>query len=99
MKKSQKQSNAIITESLSCLLADTYILYLKTQYCHWNVEGIQFFSLHKMFEEQYNSLAMAVDKLAERLRSLKTLAPGSLSQYLKMTSLKEITKPLDTAKM
>lgn len=99
MKKSVTSDVGSITEVLSHLLADTYILYLKTQNCHWNVAGIQFFSLHKMFEEQYNSLANAVDQIAERLRALNITAPGSLSQFLKLTSLKEITKPLDTTKM
>lgn len=97
--KNKTKSLSSITESLTHLLADTYTLYLKTQNCHWNVAGIQFFSLHKMFEEQYNSLAQAVDQLAERLRALNTMAPGSLSQFLQLTSLKEITKPLDTMKM
>lgn len=99
MKKKTATETNSITETLSRLLADTYILYLKTQNCHWNVAGIQFFSLHKMFEEQYISLANAVDQIAERLRALNTAAPGSLSQFLKLTSLKEITKPLDTVKM
>jgi len=99
MKKKANTTQASITAALSRLLADTYILYLKTQNCHWNVAGVQFFSLHKMFEEQYNALANAVDQLAERIRALNTLAPGSLSQFLKLTSLKEITKPLDTVKM
>ena len=94
-----KTKSGSVTESLAHLLADTYTLYLKTQNCHWNVAGIQFFTLHKMFEEQYNSLATAVDQLAERLRALNTMAPGSLAQFLQLTSLKEITKPLDTIKM
>lgn len=99
MRKKTNANNHPVAETLSHLLADTYILYLKTQNCHWNVAGIQFFSLHKMFEEQYNSLANAVDQIAERLRALQIIAPGSLSQFLQLTSLKEITKPLDTSKM
>jgi len=59
-----------IAQGLSRLLADTYSLYLKTHYFHWNVTGSLFHSLHQMFEEQYTELAMAVDTIAERIRSL-----------------------------
>jgi len=54
-------------------LADTYSLYLKTHYFHWNVTG-SLFSLHQMFEEQYTELAMAVDTIA--IRSLGYFALG-----------------------
>ncbi|PSP08316.1 MAG: DNA starvation/stationary phase protection protein [Cyanobacteria bacterium SW_7_48_12] len=35
-----------IAHGLSRLLADTYLLYLKTHNFHWNVTGPQFHSLH-----------------------------------------------------
>ena len=56
---------------------------------HWNVVGPQFHSLHEMFEEQYQDLQDAVDEIAERIRALGFLAPGSLSQFLKLTSIKD----------
>jgi starvation-inducible DNA-binding protein len=56
-------------------LADTYTLYIKTHYYHWNVTGPMFNSLHLMFENQYNELATAVDDIAERIRSLGCFAP------------------------
>ena len=37
-----------IAGGLSRLLADTYILYLKTHNFHWNVEGPMFQTLHLM---------------------------------------------------
>jgi starvation-inducible DNA-binding protein len=72
-------------------LADTYLLYLKTQNFHWNVRGPQFHSLHLFFEEQYTELAEAVDTIAERIRALHMIAPASFSQFLKLTSLDEET--------
>jgi len=66
-----------IAEGLSHLLADTYTLYLKTHYFHWNVTGPMFNTLHLMFETQYNELALAVDAVAERIRSLDFPAPGT----------------------
>lgn len=78
-----------IAEGLSRLLADTYTLYLKTHNFHWNVTGPMFNTLHTMFEAEYNELALAVDQIAERIRSLGVYAPGSYKQFLALTSLEE----------
>ena len=61
-----------IADGLAHLLADTYTLYLKTHFYHWNVTGPMFNSLHLMFETQYTELALAVDAIAERIRHLAT---------------------------
>jgi starvation-inducible DNA-binding protein len=80
-----------IAHGLSRVLADTYTLYLKTHYFHWNVTGPMFQTLHLMFEQQYNELALAVDLLAERIRALDVPAPGSYSIFSKLTSIREET--------
>ena len=68
-----------IASELGRLLADTYTLYLKTHNYHWNVTGPMFNTLHLMFEEQYNELWLAIDLIAERIRSLRE-APRHLRQ-------------------
>ncbi|HEX9389710.1 MAG TPA: Dps family protein [Usitatibacteraceae bacterium] len=78
-----------IAQGLSRLLADTYTLYLKTHYFHWNVTGPMFQTLHLMFETQYNELALAVDAVAERIRSLGYTAPGTYKAYSKLSSIAE----------
>ncbi len=78
-----------IVEGLSRLLAETYTLYLKTHNFHWNVTGPQFRTLHLMFEEQYNELALAVDVVAERIRALGHFAPGSYREFAKLSSISE----------
>ena len=78
-----------IADGLSHLLADTYTLYLKTHYFHWNVTGPMFNTLHLMFEQQYNELALAVDVIAERIRSLDFYAPGTYREFAKMATIKE----------
>jgi starvation-inducible DNA-binding protein len=85
------KDRAAIAEGLSHLLADTYTLYLKTHNFHWNVTGPMFNTLHLMFEGQYTELALAVDLIAERIRALGHPAPGSYSQYAKLSSIKEET--------
>ncbi|OAM52758.1 DNA starvation/stationary phase protection protein [Methylovorus sp. MM2] len=78
-----------IAEGLSRLLADTYTLYLKTHYFHWNVTGPMFNTLHLMFEAQYTELALAVDLVAERIRSLDFYAPGTYRDFIKLASIQE----------
>lgn len=75
--------------ALSKVLADTFILYLKTHNFHWNVEGPQFRSLHRMFEEQYQALWRSVDELAERIRALGQYAPGTYAKFKALASVKE----------
>ncbi len=80
-----------IVDGLSHLLADSYTLYLKTHNFHWNVTGPMFSSLHLMFEAQYTELALAVDIIAERIRSLGARAPGSYAEFGKLTTITEET--------
>jgi starvation-inducible DNA-binding protein len=78
-----------IAQGLSHLLADTYTLYLKTHNFHWNVTGPMFRTLHLMFEEQYNELALAVDLIAERIRALGFPAPGTYKEFAALSSIGE----------
>ena len=78
-----------ISNGLSKLLADTYTLYLKTHNFHWNVTGPMFNTLHLMFEQQYNELALAVDLIAERIRALGFPAPGTYGEFSKLSSITE----------
>ncbi len=85
----KEQDRKNIAQGLSHLLADTYTLYLKTHYFHWNVTGPMFNTLHLMFETQYNELALAVDLIAERIRALDVYAPGTYREFVKLASIKE----------
>jgi starvation-inducible DNA-binding protein len=76
-----------IAEGLSHLLADSYTLYLKTHNFHWNVTGPMFVSLHQLFEQHYTELAIAVDEIAERIRSLGFFVPGSFKRFQELTSV------------
>ena len=83
------QDRARIAQGLSRLLADTYLLYLKTHNFHWNVEGPMFQTLHDMFMAQYTETWNAIDPIAERIRALGHYAPGTYREYLKLASVKE----------
>jgi len=81
------EDRAAIAQGLSHLLADTYTLYLTTHNFHWNVTGPMFNTLHLMFMGQYTELWNAVDPIAERIRSLGHVAPGSYADFGRLASI------------
>ena len=84
-----QQDRTRIAQGLSRMLADTYLLYLKTHNFHWNVEGPMFQTLHQMFMEEYVEAWNAIDLIAERIRALGHYAPGTYKEYVKLGSIKE----------
>jgi starvation-inducible DNA-binding protein len=78
-----------IAEGLSCLLADSYTVYLKTHNFHWNVTGPMFQTLHLLFQAQYTELWNALDIIAERIRALGYPAPGSYKRFVELSSIPE----------
>ena len=89
-------SSKEVVKYLNIVLAETYALYLKTQNCHWNVTGSNFYSLHSMFEEQYKELAEAVDEIAERIRALGEKVEASFSHFDKAKSISD-AKPSNSS--
>jgi len=85
----RENTRRAMSEALGRVLADSYILYLKTQNFHWNVTGPSFQSLHALFESQYRELAGAVDDIAERIRALGEWAPGSYREFARLGTLAE----------
>lgn len=78
-----------LAKFLSKALADTFLLNVKTLNFHWNVMGPLFYSLHKLTEEQYRDLTDAIDVIAERIRALGFVAPGSLTKFAELTDIIE----------
>lgn len=83
------EHRAAVATSLSKILADEFVLSLKTRRAHWNVEGPDFHAKHLFFESQYDELDEVIDSLAERIRAVGHYAPASLKDYLKLTHLSE----------
>jgi starvation-inducible DNA-binding protein len=88
------KDRAGLVKMLSALLADEVLLYTKTRNYHWNVRGPHFNDLHKLFDAQYAELNGIVDEVAERIRALGFRSPGTLSEFQKLSRLKE--KPGDS---
>ena len=87
-------------QMLNAILADEFVLYVRTLNCHWNVRGMQFHSLHAFFEELYKESAKIIDDLAERVRTVGGTAMATMEEYLANSRLKEqVGLPGDPRKM
>ena len=86
----KRQDRKKLVHGLSRVLAETYVLYVKTQGFHWNVVGPLFYGLHKLTEEQYRNLAAAVDEIAERIRALGHPAPATFAEFTALSSISEM---------
>lgn len=84
------QNRQELADTLAQALAETYVLYLKTQGFHWNVVGPMFYGLHKLTEAQYQDLASAIDEIAERIRALGYPAPATFAQFLELSTIEEM---------
>jgi starvation-inducible DNA-binding protein len=88
-----------VIDGLVAAVADSMVLYIKTQNYHWNVTGPHFKSLHLMFEEQYSDLSSAIDLLAERVRAMGAKVPATYAKYAELTHLEEGHEDLPAEKM
>ena len=77
----------LVAGALSDVLADTYLLMLKTHAHHWNVSGPLFYSIHQLTETQYENMFEAADEMAERVRALGALAPSNAAEMLERSAL------------
>jgi starvation-inducible DNA-binding protein len=80
-----RRSADVLTQTLS----DENVLLVKLRNCHWNVAGPHFRQFHTLFEEQYDTLAIRIDQVAERLRALGSHATGTMAEYLQRSTLRE----------
>ena len=85
-----EQDRGEVANNLKKLLAATYTLYLQTHNFHWNVTGLNFRELHLMFEEHYTELEVAVDDIAERIRTLGIAAPGTYKAFAELSNINEV---------
>lgn len=88
------QPDTRVIDALQVVLADSYQLMSLTHLAHWNVEGQDFFALHKAFQEQYEDLFEAVDELAERIRALDGYAIGGLATLASAAQMEEFKSPM-----
>lgn len=74
---------------LKIAFASQYAFALKAQNFHWNVEGPDFYQLHKLFETIYDEVYGAIDDFAENIRKIKGYTPASLSRFSTLTEISD----------
>jgi starvation-inducible DNA-binding protein len=82
-------ASRLVTTALNEILADTFVLYVKTKNFHWHVSGPHFRDYHLMFDEQAEQIFSTTDELAERVRKIGGTTVRSLGHITKLTSLTE----------
>jgi starvation-inducible DNA-binding protein len=90
----KNKTDTRMVDALNLVLADSYSLMALTHLAHWNIEGPDFFELHKAFEKQYEELFEAVDEIAERIRALDAYAIGGLRKLAQIAGMDEFTPPM-----
>lgn len=84
-----------LVDGYKVYIASNFALYIKTHGAHFNVTGMFFESLHKLFDDQYNNLWAAHDAIGENMRKLDTFTPASLSEYLRYSVITDQIEVLD----
>ena len=84
---------------LKIAFASQYAFALKAQNFHWNVEGADFYQLHKLFEDIYDEVYGAVDDFAENIRKIKGYTPASLSRFSTLTEVSDEVEVLEPQAM
>jgi len=92
-------AKAEIIEGLHQALAESAITTLKAQTFHWNVTGMSFGALHKLFQDIYEDHFEEQDLLAERVKALDGHADGRYSEFLKRSAITESDGRLDARAM
>lgn len=78
-----------LIQSLKKALSDTFAFYLKCHNFHWNIEGANFVQYHKFLEDLYNDSWLAVDTIAEHIRTLDAYVPGSFSRLSELSGIED----------
>ena len=73
-------------------LSDVQVLYVKLHNYHWNIQGPQFFEIHRVTEEYYNFFAVQYDDIAERILQLGGKPFNTMKDYLENSAIKEEEK-------
>lgn len=81
------QTREKVVELLNARLADAVDLMTQAKQAHWNVKGMQFQSLHTLFDEVHEEVQEYVDTIAERAVALGGEAKGSIRHAVAASTL------------
>ncbi len=85
----KREGVVAIAEELRHMLADTFVLYLKTKNFHWHMSGRHFRDYHLLLDEQADQIFAISDDIAERSRKIGETTLHSIGEISKYARLKE----------
>jgi len=88
-----------IVETLTQILADTTVFWFKSHSFHWNVVGSNFPQYHEFFGDIYVQVFANIDRIAEEIRALDSMAPKNLAGLIAQSSLTENKNDLTAIEM
>lgn len=85
------QSNAArsVAEALNGILADSFVLYLKTKNFHWHVSGPHFHDYHLLLDAQATQILGSTDQIAERVRKTGNTTLRSIGDIARHQTIKD----------
>ena len=79
-------------------LADTFDLYSQVKQAHWNVKGMNFMSLHVLFDDLAANFDRYADDIAERATALGGLAQGTARMAAANSQIDELPSEMTDGK-
>lgn len=76
-----------ISGALNALLADVFVLYLKTKNFHWHMSGPHFRDYHLLLDDHAEQIFAMTDDVAERVRKIGGTTIRSIGQICRMQRL------------
>ncbi len=80
--------NQKVAAKLQEFVSESYAALMQAQNLHWNIEGGNFYSVHKLTEEIYDEQFEAIDEIAERLRALDRKVEVGFDVFAKQSKIK-----------
>src|ERR1700752_505095 len=80
---------AAITKELRQLLADVFVLYVKTKNFHWHMSGPHFRDYHLLLDEHATQIFAMTDEIAERTRKIGGTTLHSVGDITRHQRLKD----------
>jgi starvation-inducible DNA-binding protein len=88
-----------ISGAMNAILADVFVLYVKTKNFHWHMSGPHFRDYHLLLDEHADQLFAMTDPIAERVRKLGGITLRSIGQIARTQRVldndAEYVEPLD----
>ena len=76
---------------LNQALADLSAVTMQLKHAHWNAKGIEFYQLHDLFEDLYESFEPHVDTVAERASALGGQPMGTAAAVAQQTTIPQLS--------